>query len=117
MTAIRKKITVGFGLAAVVLAIVVPPLVALSVRPYEPPLRVGMNWRDVEQAIGKWDSSASTNPISRRIEYRDYGPDWIGRRQKIAVVYEKEKVIDWEVTSASSTRPLWLDTAMKWVGW
>jgi len=49
----RKKIAVGVGLVAVVLAIVGPPFVALSVRPYEPPLRVGMTRNDVESVLGE----------------------------------------------------------------
>jgi hypothetical protein len=35
----RNKVGIGAGLVAVVLAVVGPPFVALSVRPYEPPLR------------------------------------------------------------------------------
>ena len=56
-----KEIAVGVGLVAVILAIVGPPFVALSVRPYEPPLRVGMESWEVKQAIGKWDSSIIVN--------------------------------------------------------
>jgi hypothetical protein len=45
----RKKLAYGVGLVAVVLAIVVPPFVTVSVRPYEPPLRIGMTGRRTDR--------------------------------------------------------------------
>ena len=39
----RRKIVAGVGLVAVVLAVVIPPLMVLSVRASEPPLRKGMS--------------------------------------------------------------------------
>jgi hypothetical protein len=111
----RKELSIGAGLVAVMLAIVGPPFVALSVRPYEPPLRVGMKWSEVYQALGKWDSAVSVNPGSRSIEYRHHGPDWLGGRQTIEVVYENDKVISWEVRFNRTLPPL-LEKALKAVG-
>ena len=58
----RKQLALAAGLVAVILAIVVPPLVAWSVRPYEPPLRVGMDQEEVHQLLGAPDDG-SGGPI------------------------------------------------------
>jgi hypothetical protein len=47
-----------------------------------------------------------------------YGPDSFGNSHYLTVVVEdKGKVKSWEIRPRPRTRPPWLDTALKWVGW
>jgi hypothetical protein len=114
---------VGLGLVAVMLAIVGPPFVALSVRPYEPPLRVGMTPKEVQMIIGLPQRSWA---FKWEVEEYYIGPDCCGNHSLLRVFFEKNyrppmlpdmKVISWQVQSLPRTRPPWLDAALKWVGW
>ncbi len=125
-------------LFAVMLAIVGPPFVALSVRPYEPPLRVGMTAQEVFASLPAPRNLAATESETLidggdgefvwEIEYYQVGPDWVGNNCKIAVRYEADghqsissgntgRVVGWKTEPLPRTRPPWLDRALKAVGW
>jgi hypothetical protein len=126
----RNRIAVGLGLVAVILAIAGRPFVALNLRPYEPQLRVGMSQQEAFQVRGKW--SDLMIPEYSGWEYYwcvyESEPDWLGNRYRVDVRFDTPwttknqkdkywKVNRWKVQPLPRTRPPWLDTAMKWVGW
>jgi hypothetical protein len=123
---VRNKVTIGVGLVAVMLAIVGPPFVALSVRPYEPPLSVGMTPKEVHEIIGLptifFGSTLGVSPG----EHYYIGPDCFGNDLLVIVHFETDdqssspddrKVVSWEVKRLFRTRPPWMDAALKWIGW
>jgi hypothetical protein len=132
----RKRMAIGVGMVAVMLAIVGPPFVTWSVRPY-PPLRVGMTPKEVEEIIGlptvffggaweihhDFDGSRLFVPAGPRYYI---GPDCFGNNLSVKVHFkagdqssspDDKKVTSWEVTPLPRTRPPWLDKALKWVDW
>jgi hypothetical protein len=114
---LRDKLTFGVGLVAVVLAIVGPPFVALSVRPYEPPLRVGMTLREAIDVLEQQGSCATIFEVRQTKVFMR--PDCLGG-QCAAVLYfnwNKDRLTKWEIIHLPRTRPTWLDTALRWVGW
>ncbi len=121
-----KRIAIGVGMVAVMLAIVGPPFVAFSVRPYEAPLRVGMTPQEVEEIIGlPTIYLGATLGVSPGDHYY-IGPDCFGNDLEVIVHFktgdqrsspDDRKVVSWEVKRLSRTRPPWLDKALKWVGW
>jgi hypothetical protein len=113
----RKKFGVGFGLVAVVLAIVVPPFVALSLRPYEPPVRLGMTDEEVIEALGEPDKAHYFHLWPNLTRSYHIGPDFVGNHKWIMIHSEHGSVTKIRVDHEPRTRPPWLDTALKWVGW
>jgi hypothetical protein len=131
----RNRIAVGLGLVAVILAIVGPPFVALSLRPYKPQLRVGMSLQEAFQVPGNWSDLMIPEYSGWEYYWCDYEsePDWLGNRYRVDVRFDTGwrtkhqddhgpfgkywKVNRWKVVPLPRTRPSWLDTAMKWVGW
>jgi hypothetical protein len=116
----RKRIAVGVGLVAAVLALTV--LVCDRMEPAEPPLCVGMSRHEVANLLGP------TNPLEIEdsldvfdpLEYRHYctTPDWLGNRQLVVVAYDENgSVVNWKKEALQRTCPPWLDRAMKAVGW
>jgi hypothetical protein len=71
----RKELTIGFGLVAVVLAIVGPPIVAFGVLPHEPSLRIGMDRSEAHAVMGN-----SPDPMKNGTPVEDYDFDSIGKR-------------------------------------
>ena len=136
--AMRNRIGIGLGLLAVVLAIGVPPLLALRLRPNKPELCVGMTSDDVEKAVGapgnrrcvnffgvKVDDDGTLQFIYERDEYH-IGPDPFGNNQLLKVHFDvhehsvranERRVTGWEVDTLPRSRPPWLDKALKAVGW
>ncbi len=136
----RKELTIGFGLVVVVLAIVGPPLAVLSLRPYEPPLQIGMTETDVESVLGEpvpitfeWVMEYMEHVHSRAEDWTDWvnscqpigscrlyeiETNWLGSKTNVWVGYgPAERVETWEVYRMPRSRPAWLDTARKWIGW
>ena len=126
----QNKATIVVGLVAVVLAIVGPPFVALSARPYEPPLRVGMGEDEADSALRQ--SYIKMLPVGfcsiglKPLNERDYveplvyfaETDFLGNSHSVEVKVDKNrKVRSWEIKPRSRTRPPWLATTLKWVGW
>jgi hypothetical protein len=122
----RKRLGIGFGLTAVVLAIVGPPFLALSVRPYEPALSVGMTRKEVRETIGLptifFGSTWGVGPG----EHHYIGPDCLGNNLCVIVHFktddqrsspDDQKVVSWEVQRLPRSRPPWLDRALKDIGW
>src|SRR5260370_3045092 len=97
----QKKLGIGTGLFAVVLA--VTALVCDRVGSVEPPLRVGMDPLEVQEAMGEYDHGFSNG--WRSLDYYNEGPDWLGRRQMVKVVYEGGRVIKWEEETMPRSRP------------
>jgi hypothetical protein len=119
----RNKLAIGVGLVAVVLAIVGPPFVALSARPYEPSLRVGMTEQEVDALMGTEicslvKGSGGGSGVSRSSghgsmtvgdeadESRSWvgqhwttmniyvdGPDCVGRRRQVSVHFDREGTV------------------------
>ncbi len=118
----RKKLAVGVGLVAVVLAIAGPPFVTWSARSYELPLRVGMTEEEVQAALGNLpsrmgDSGGVAGAVMLWQKRYDPSPDWLGNRESIQVTYVNSRVTSWEIEPRSRTRPHWLSAAAKWFGW
>jgi hypothetical protein len=121
----RKRITVGAGLLAVMLAIVGPPFVMWSLYPYEPPLQVGMDQEEVHQLLGEPDGSG---PIGNGLwdwpqDIYCSGSDWLGNKRILCVNYKavhprgkKFKVVSWGRMRPLST-PTWLDLISERFGW
>jgi hypothetical protein len=121
----RKKLTLGVWLVAIMLAIVGPPFAMWSMRPYEPPLRVGMDQEEVHQLLGAPDGSG---PMGKGLwdwpqDVYCSGSDWLGNRRILVVTYkavhpggEKFKVERWGYMRPLST-PTWLDLIGEWFGW
>jgi hypothetical protein len=142
----RKQLAIAAGLVAVVPAIVGPPFVVLTSRPYELPLRVGMAEQDVDalmgipfkvvgQGTGGGSSRGSTHGSMTAVDESDEstswigphwtvmkmyvdGPDCVGRRRQVSVHFDREgTVTHWETEPLTLARPPWLDRALKAVGW
>jgi hypothetical protein len=134
----RTNLTFGVGLVAVVLAIVGPPLVALSSRPYKPlrvaisaevlfpvewlgcspPLRIGMTKHEVMEALQPTFYSPCNNLMDRRVTYCLLEADWLGYERSVHVCYDEEGLVkQWEVLIDVRTRPHWLDVLLKCIGW
>ncbi len=86
----RKRLSLTAGLVAVMLAIVAPPFVAWSIRPYEPPLRVGMTGPQVDNVVGSegyiiWEDGRSWG--SDHLLY-DTPTDCLGNRGQFTVYFD-----------------------------
>jgi hypothetical protein len=113
----RNKATISVGLVAVVLAIVGPPFVALSVRPYKPALRVGMTHREAIDVLEQQGRDATIFEVRQTRVFMK--PDCLGGQYQ-AVLYfnwHEDCLTKWEIIHLPRTRPPWLDAALKWVGW
>jgi hypothetical protein len=135
VTTLRKNIAIGVGLVSVVLAIVTPPLVSLTVRPYEPPLRAGMSLEEAFQVPGIWFDLMIPEYHGYDYYWCDYEsePDWLGNRYRVDVriatnwrtgrredngpLRKYWTVNSWKVKPLPHTRPPWLDRAIKAVRW
>jgi len=118
----RKWIVVG--LIAVALAIVGPPFIALNILPRQSPLRAGMSKEDVERIAGgpiAFDVDVivpTSDTPSKHWALYFTEPDFFGSRSLVFVNLDEDfKVKSWEVNALPRTRPPWLHTALKWVGW
>jgi len=112
----RKHLAIGVGLVAVTLAIVGPPFVALSVRPFEPPLRVGMTRREAIDVLKQQGRGPTIFEVRQTRVFMK--PDCLGGQCE-AVLYfnwNEDCLTKWEIAHLLRTRPPWLDTALKWVG-
>jgi hypothetical protein len=115
---VRNKVTICTGLAAVVLAIGGPPFVALSVRPYEPPLRTGMSPEEIHGVLGKpWIQHGYFIGTPRCFECFDNEPDWLGGHKEVTVSYDSDKAIGFQSKPLPRVRPPLLDTALRAAGW
>jgi hypothetical protein len=120
----RKLLTIGVGLVTVMLAIAGPPFVALSVRPFEAPLRVEMQVDDAHLRLlasgADWNGAVYWDE-SRRNFWREYvsKPDIWGNQQLVSVYSDphQERITKWEVVNICPTRSPWLAWALKAVGW
>jgi hypothetical protein len=120
----RKKIAVGAGLVAVVLAVVV--LVCDRMGPAEPPLRVGMNKEEVEAVLGQpvyageyhvfWNGKGEAANVDRGDGYES-SPDLFGNHSRCMVHYNNNSAVRWEIEPLPRTRPPWLNRVLKAVGW
>jgi hypothetical protein len=112
----RKKIAVGVGLVAVVLAAAV--LVCDRMGPAELPLLVGMDREEVERLLG--DKGEYVPFYGHEILLCFYcpKPDYRGNQEQVVVYFDRnEQVIEWRVEELDRTRPPWLDGALKSVRW
>jgi hypothetical protein len=118
----RKKLAIGAVLA--LLALIVTVTSTWFLAPDEPPLRVGMNTEEVEQAMERsgrklvfhtfyhgWPSPALFSA------YYETDPDCFGRHSRVQVEYEDSRVARWETKVLPMTRPPWLERALKAIGW
>lgn len=116
----RKRLAIATGLVAVMLAIVGPPFVALSVRPYGPPLRVGMHEVEVDKALKPLGFERFVSILSGEIPGGSiyYYPEDVeyGNSPLIRVHYTDEVVDGWEVISRTHNLPPWLDKALIRIG-
>src|SRR5450631_3451180 len=116
----RRKQPIGPRLLAVTLAIVGPPFVALSVRPYEPPLRVSMKPAEAASVLGNAPCTFGSFGTAGGVIYYHvtYPPaaDWIGTRKRVVVTYGNNGAERWEVEPLTWATPAWVDKALKWIG-
>jgi hypothetical protein len=134
---ILRKLPLAAGLVAILLAIVGPPLVTWSMRPYEPPLRVGMTSLEVEEMVSQpwtcmprdyfswYDFDEGWAFTCLTHEYT-IGPDWLGGNQLLTVHFQVRgrhrnfidtRVTSWDAKPLPRSRPPWLDRALKAIGW
>jgi uncharacterized protein (DUF58 family) len=119
----RKKLAVWVGL--VFLVLVVASFVVWYLPPAEPPLRVGMTDAEVSRVLGEPNGSVGYvhfgKPPYPRVQRSNYYTETgyvFGNRQTVEVYFDdEERVTTWEVKPLPRSRPPWLDTALKGIGW
>jgi hypothetical protein len=109
----RKRLSLAAGLIAVMLAIVGPPFVVLSVRPFEPALRVGMTHREAIDVLEQQGRCAIIFEV--RLTRVFMKPDCLGGQCEAVLRFNwnQDCLTRWEIIHLPRTRPPWLDTAMK----
>ncbi len=124
----KKKIVACLGL--VLLAFLVTVAVMWWMPPDEPPLRLGMTDDELLNTMGEPTYTSKTNiwrednrPLLRDIKdlytyHFERGPDWLGSKYDVQVDTNFDGyVTGWQTKPLPRSRPPWLNTAMKWLGW
>ena len=111
----RKKIAVSVGLVVVALLVTILVAWLMPQPPTEPQLRVGMTWEEVEREVGCKPFLCEGGLYSQNVVY--VSEDVMGNGQSTLVHYSDGHVTEWEPRRFHSTRPPWLDKAMKRAGW
>jgi hypothetical protein len=83
--------------------------------PAEPPLRVGMDGKEVDRLLNGPGVSAQ---IVKGHCWYDQPKDWLGNSQKIDIFFDdNDRVSAWKVTRHEGGRPHWLAKVMKNIRW